>query len=102
MTGLWKNADEVLMASYAPLFGKLGHDQWHPDLIWFDGANVGLTPSYYVQAQFAQNRPDVVLPVNVEAPRISETHAGMVGVGTWNTHAEFKEPGHRRGRQGSV
>jgi hypothetical protein len=24
MTGLWKNADEVLLASYAPLFGKVG------------------------------------------------------------------------------
>ena len=91
MTGLWKNADEVLMASYAPLFGRLGHDQWHPDLIWFDGANIGLTPSYYVQAQFAQNRPDAVLPVNVEAPRTSAKHAGMVGVGTWNTRAEYKD-----------
>jgi alpha-L-arabinofuranosidase len=90
MTGLWKNADEVLLASYAPLFGKVGHDQWHPDLIWFDNSRIELTPSYYVQAQFAQNRPDVVLPVNVEAPNVTESHAGMVGVGTWNTRAEYK------------
>ena len=91
MTGLWKNADEIVLASYAPLFGKLGHDQWHPDLIWFDNSRVGLTPSYYVQAQFAQNRPDVVLPVKVEAPRTAERHAGMIGVGTWNTRAEYKD-----------
>lgn len=91
MTGLWKNADEVLLASYAPLFGKVGHDQWHPNLIWFDNSRIELTPSYFAQAQFAQNRPDVVLPVSVEAPTITESHAGMIGVGTWKSQAEFKD-----------
>jgi alpha-L-arabinofuranosidase len=91
MTGLWKNADEVLLASYAPLFGKVGHDQWHPNLIWFDNARIALTPSYYAQAQFAQNRPDVVLPVKVEAPDVAESPAGMIGVGTWKSQAEFKD-----------
>jgi len=91
MTGLWKNADEVLMASYAPLFGKVGHDQWHPNLIWFDNTRVELTPSYHAQAQFAQNRPDVVLPVEVEAPNTVEHHAGMIGVGAWNTQVEYKD-----------
>jgi len=91
MTGLWKNADEVLMASYAPLFAKAGHDQWHPNLIWFDNSRIELTPSYYVQAQFAQNRPDMVLPGQVEAPKVVESHAGMIGVGTWNTRAEYKD-----------
>ena len=66
------------------------HDQWHPNLIRVDNSNIGLTPSYYVQAQFAQNRPDVVLPVKVEAPNVAENHAGMVGVGTWKTRAEYK------------
>jgi alpha-L-arabinofuranosidase len=91
MTGLWKNADEVILASYAPLFGKVGRDQWHPNLIWFDNSRVAPTPSYYAQAQFAQNRPDVVLPVKVEAPTVPESHAGMVGVGAWNTRVEYKD-----------
>jgi len=91
MTGLWKNADEVLMASYAPLFGKVGHDQWHPNLIWFDNSRVELTPSYFAQAQFAQNRPEVVLPVDIEAPNTPEHHAGMIGVGAWNTRVEYKD-----------
>jgi alpha-L-arabinofuranosidase len=91
MTGLWQNADEVIMASYAPLFGKVGHDQWHPNLIWFDNTRVALTPSYHAQAQFAQNRPDVVLPVKVEAPTVPESHAGLVGVGAWNTRVEYKD-----------
>ena len=91
MTGLWKNADVVIMASYAPLFGKFGHDQWHPNLIWFDNTRVMLTPSYYAQALFAQNRPDIALPVKVEAPVEELQPHGMIGVGTWNTQAEYKD-----------
>jgi alpha-L-arabinofuranosidase len=91
LTGLWKNADVVSLAAYAPLFGKAGHDQWHPNLIWFDNTRVALTPSYYAQAQFAQNRPDVVLPVTLEAPVVPESHAGMVGVGAWNTRVEYTD-----------
>jgi alpha-L-arabinofuranosidase len=91
MTSLWKNSDVVLMASYAPLFGKYGHDQWHPNLIWFDNSRAVLTPSYFAQAQFARNRPDVVLPVRVEAGTINEKSSGMIGVGTWNTQAEYKD-----------
>ncbi len=91
MTSLWRNADVVAMASYAPLFAKEGHVQWRPDLIWFDNTRVALTPNYYAQAQFAGNRPDVVLPTQVEAPIDSPHPAGMIGVGTWNTHAEYKD-----------
>ncbi|MBO6239457.1 MAG: alpha-L-arabinofuranosidase [Butyrivibrio sp.] len=49
MTGLEKNADVVLMASYAPLFARLNYTQWQPDLIWFNGKSSYGTPSYYVQ-----------------------------------------------------
>src|SRR3972149_3047404 len=50
-----------------------------------------LTPSYHVQAIFSQNRPDVVLPINVESDVVSSKSSGMVGVGTWNTQAEYKD-----------
>jgi len=50
-----------------------------------------LTPNYYVQKQFAQNRPDIFLPTAVEAPKISPQPAGMIGVGTWETQAEYKD-----------
>jgi alpha-L-arabinofuranosidase len=49
MTGLEKNCDVVLMASYAPLFARLSYTQWQPDLIWFDAKKAYGTPSYYVQ-----------------------------------------------------
>ena len=53
MTGYERNGDVVKLASYAPLFNRIGHSQWTPDLIWFDADKVVLTPSYYVQKMFS-------------------------------------------------
>jgi alpha-L-arabinofuranosidase len=91
MTGLLRNADVVAMASYAPLLARMGHAQWRPDLIWFDNTSVLLTPNYYVQALFARNRPDAVLPTEVKAPVDAPHPQGMIGVGTWKTQAEYKD-----------
>jgi alpha-L-arabinofuranosidase len=92
MTGLVRNADIVHMASYAPLFAKVGHTQWEPDLIWFDNARVYGTPSYYVQMMYGRNRPDAVLPLKLELPAPApDNFAGGIGLGTWNTQAEFKD-----------
>lgn len=90
MTGLVQHSDVVVMASYAPLLAKYGHQQWQPNLIWFDNEKVVLTPSYHAQAMFAQNRPDNVLPIEVEAPKTAPTQKGMIGVGTWKTQAEYR------------
>ena len=65
MTGYERNCDVVKMASYAPLFARLGHDQWSPNLIWFDLEKSYATPNYYVQQLFATNRPDIELPVKL-------------------------------------
>ncbi len=70
MTGLVRNSDLVAMSSYAPLFAKAGATQWQPDLIWFDNTRVYGTASYHVQALFARNRPDTVLPVAIEGERV--------------------------------
>lgn len=56
LTGIEKNADVVKLASYAPLFNRIGHSQWKPDMIWFDDREVYLTPNYYVQKLFANHR----------------------------------------------
>lgn len=92
MTGLERNSDHVIMACYAPLLVNLNHRAWNPDLINFDSANWYGLPSYYVQKMFADNRGDVYLPTAVESPMTEETvTSGMIGVGTWNTAAEFKD-----------
>jgi len=67
LTGLERNADVVLMSSYAPLFTNPPWERWKPDAITFDSQRVYGSPSYYVQAMFASNRPDVVLPVELPA-----------------------------------
>jgi alpha-L-arabinofuranosidase len=92
MIGMERNSDIVVMSSYAPLFVNVNHRGWNPDLINYDGSRVYGIPSYFVQKMFAENRGDVVLPAEVEAP----THdrgpaAGSIGVGTWATQAEFKD-----------
>jgi alpha-L-arabinofuranosidase len=92
MTGLERNSDVVLMASYAPLFANVNYKKWNPDLIDFDSSRVYGLPSYYVQKMFSENRGDVVLPVEVESPEVSvASKSGAIGVGTWRTEAEFKD-----------
>lgn len=61
MTSLERNGDVVEFASYAPLLGRIGHCQWNPDLIYFDGKNVYPTVNYYVQYLFGNNAGDLIL-----------------------------------------
>ncbi|HWP44892.1 MAG TPA: alpha-L-arabinofuranosidase C-terminal domain-containing protein [Blastocatellia bacterium] len=63
VTGLERNADVVVMSSYAPLFGHVEGWQWTPNLIWFDNLRSYGTPSYYVQKLFSVNRGTTILPV---------------------------------------
>ena len=66
MTGLERNAELVVMTSYAPLFAHNDAWQWTPDLIWFDNLRVYGTPNYYVQKMFSLNRGDRLLSAEVE------------------------------------
>jgi alpha-L-arabinofuranosidase len=92
MSGLERNSDIVVMASYAPLLANVNHRAWSPDLINFDSSRWYGLPSYYVQKMFAENRGDVSLPTTVESPEQAvPADGGMIGVGTWRTAAEFKE-----------
>jgi len=55
LTGVERNADVVIMASYAPLLARVGYVQWAPDMIWFDAKTAYGTPSYHVQKMYANN-----------------------------------------------
>ena len=50
-----RNADVVVMTSYAPLFARRDNTNWNPDLIYFDNERPFLTCSYYVQQLFGQS-----------------------------------------------
>jgi alpha-N-arabinofuranosidase len=56
MTGLERNSDIVVMASYAPLLVNVnpGGMQWETDLIGYDTMRSYGSPSYYAQVMFAK------------------------------------------------
>ena len=92
MTGMERNADVVVMSSYAPLFVNPGWRRWNPNAIVFDASRCYGTPSYHVQSMFARHRSDVVLPLELKSPPLSaKPRSGRIGIGTWATQAEFKD-----------
>ncbi len=64
MTGVERNADVVVLASYAPLFARMGYTQWSPDMIWFDETKAYGTPSYYVQKMYGENMGTMTMPMD--------------------------------------
>ncbi|WP_181304698.1 alpha-L-arabinofuranosidase C-terminal domain-containing protein [Rufibacter sp. XAAS-G3-1] len=63
MTGLERNADVVVMASYAPLFAHEEGWQWTPDMIWVNNLQSFGTPNYYVQKLFSTNVGTHLVPI---------------------------------------
>lgn len=68
MTGMERNSDIVIMASYAPLFVNVnpGAMQWAPDLIGYNALETYGSPSYYAQVMFGTYHGD-------EIPKTEET-----------------------------
>ena len=58
LTGVERAAKNVSMTCYAPLLGRIGANQWLPDMIWFDEQGLFLAPNYHVQRMFSVNRGD--------------------------------------------
>ncbi len=95
MMGLEENSDEVVFASYAPLFANVNGTQWRPDLIYFDNHRSMGTISYWVQQMFSAHRGTRLLPVKVEEIRQKEKKAkppaGSIGIGSWDTEVMYKD-----------
>jgi len=71
MTGMERNSDLIVMASYAPLFVNVnpGGMQWESDLIGYNALSSYGSPSYYAQAMFAEY-------LGTEVPRSSVSGGG--------------------------
>jgi alpha-L-arabinofuranosidase len=56
MTGMERNSDLIVMASYAPLFVNVnpGGMQWESDLIGYDALTSYGSPAYYAQVMFGK------------------------------------------------
>lgn len=81
LTGVERAAKNVAMTCYAPLLGRIGANQWLPDMIWFDEQGLFLTPNYHVQRMFSTNRGDWLGTVTQE------------GEGEIYTTVSYKEDG---------
>ena len=62
MTGMERNSDIVVMASYAPLLVNVnpGGMQWESDLIGYDAMTSYGSPSYYTQVMFGSYHGDEI------------------------------------------
>lgn len=94
LTGLERNSDIVKLSCYAPLLVNVnpGASQWGTNLIGYDAIGSYGSPSYYVQTMFANNRGDLVLPVDVVPQAVTGANAphGAIGVGTWSTQSQYR------------
>ena len=66
LCGIERNADVVVMTSYAPLLSKNGHSNWSPDMMYFDNHHIDKTPSYWTQWLFGNYSGDTYLSTAVE------------------------------------
>jgi alpha-N-arabinofuranosidase len=68
MTGMERNSDIIVMASYAPLLVNVnpGGMQWETDLIGYDAMKSYGSPSYYAQVLFSSYVGDHTLGSKVE------------------------------------
>ena len=69
MTGLERNSDIIVMASYAPLLVNVnpGGMQWETDLIGYNAMKSYGSPAYYAQVMFASYLGDHTLGSKLEA-----------------------------------
>ncbi len=103
--GLERNADDVVMQCYAPLFANVNLDdqakghprgwQWNTNLIGYDALHAFGSPSYHVLAMFGQNKGDVVVPATLDVPKVAapeDPHPhGRIGVGAYGTRVEYTD-----------
>ncbi len=88
-----KNADLVKMSSYAPLLVNEHDVDWPVNLIHFDAARSYARISYYAIKLLADNKADynVASTLRVTSDHQEALFSGGIGVGTWDTEAEFKD-----------
>jgi len=97
MLGMENNSDIVTMNSYAPIFVNDNASNWPTDMIHFNSEYAFGTPSYWVQNLFSNHVGTRVIPQEMtwklpEWKPEEVTSPMCIGVGTWNTRAEYKEP----------
>lgn len=86
MTGLERNADVVVMTSYAPLMAHADGWQWTPDLIWFNNLESYGSANYQVQKLFATNRGTHLLDLRWDNEHLNG-RGELYGAAAWDATA---------------
>jgi alpha-L-arabinofuranosidase len=68
ITGMERNADVVIGASYAPVLVNVNQASWPTNLIGYDAQRSFGAPSYYVQRLFATQHGDAVVRSQFQGP----------------------------------
>jgi alpha-L-arabinofuranosidase len=83
LTGLERDADVVIGASYAPLLVNVSADSWPTNLIGYDGLTSYGSPSYYAQKMLGDSLGDKVAPSQIVGGNgnlwaVASTKAGSI------------------------
>lgn len=87
MCGMERNADVVVMNSYAPLLVNDNNRQWHPDMIPFNHAISVESPSYHVQKMMSNYHGNQ--NINWTEENNFETHTVKVGLAAYGTSMAY-------------
>jgi alpha-L-arabinofuranosidase len=83
LTAIEKNSDVVKMVSYAPLFAKIGYNQWQPNFVWFTDTDAIPTVNYQVWKLFSRNLGDYVVESSLAKQRETPySITGKIGLGS--------------------
>ena len=69
LCGIERNADVVVMTSYAPLLCKTTNSNWNPNMIYFSNTGLRKTPSYETQRLFGTYTGNKYLNTTVDAAK---------------------------------
>ncbi|MBO4906262.1 MAG: carbohydrate binding domain-containing protein [Bacteroidaceae bacterium] len=90
MLGLERNADVVIMGSYAPIFVNEHNPAWRPDMIRFNASRSFGTPSYHVQRIMANNVGTQNLAFQLTGDTQPASIGHQLGLSTWGTSVFYQ------------
>lgn len=77
--------------AYAPVLGNTKYKIERYPVIFFDGEQIALSPSYYLLQMFSSNRGDEVLKTEVRTYQKPQVTFGRAGIEMFDNSYEFKE-----------
>ena len=81
LTTCERNGDIVAMTSYAPMLSNVKHQNWHPNMIYFNNATSWITPTYETQRLYSNNAGDkyIATSVNIDIKLAKDRNANSNG-----------------------